>query len=154
MHGRLVLVGAQHRFAADAAHELRTPLAVQRAAAEVGPAGEPEPVKAARIRERLIAVAGSSEHLAAAAGVDAAGDLTPLTVSGDGTLLGHLVRNLPADAVRHNRAGGRPGVSTAPDGVLTVSVSNPGPPMDPAEEPRLPEPFRCGPGPARPPTAV
>ncbi|MFH7595686.1 ATP-binding protein [Streptomyces racemochromogenes] len=57
------LVGAQRRFAANAAHELRTPLAVQRAAAEIGLAGNPSPEKVARIRERLIGVAESSEHM-------------------------------------------------------------------------------------------
>lgn len=56
------LVGAQKRFAANAAHELRTSLAVQRAAAEIGLATS-DPQAVARIRRKLIEVADSSERL-------------------------------------------------------------------------------------------
>ncbi|WP_327357203.1 sensor histidine kinase [Streptomyces sp. NBC_01304] len=56
------LVCAQQRFAANAAHELRTPLAVQRAAAEIGLA-DPDPAKVARIRGKLLEVADDSERL-------------------------------------------------------------------------------------------
>ncbi|MEU8843988.1 ATP-binding protein [Streptomyces roseus] len=193
------LVDAQRRFAANAAHELRTPLAVQRAAAEIGLAGDPPPEKVARIRSKLIGVAESGEHLVESllllaaseeglettAPVDLAAltesaltesaltepvltdrapaepDLTatgltgggapvggptlvrslePLSVVGDRALLGHLVRNLLANAVRHNRPGGRISVQTSADGALTVS--NTGPVIDPADVPRLLEPFR------------
>lgn len=173
MLGRMEqLVSAQRRFAANAAHELRTPLAVQRAAAEIGLAGDPSPEKVARIRDRLIGVADSSEHLiesllllavseqglestgpvdlAALAAAELAAcpqqgltvvrTLAPLTVPGDRTLLGHLLRNLLINAVRHNRADGRIAVSTSPEGELTVS--NTGPVIDPADVPGLLEPFR------------
>ncbi|MFI6150618.1 sensor histidine kinase [Streptomyces sp. NPDC051109] len=185
------LVGAQRRFAAHAAHELRTPLAVQRAAAEIGLAGGPPPEKVARIRAKLIGVAESSEHLvesllllavseegleataavdlaalaeaelseterseteraepgsgheaepAGGAGLTVVRSLEAVSVVGDRSLLGHLVRNLLANAVRHNRPGGRISVRTSADGALTVS--NTGPVIEPDDVPRLLEPFR------------
>ncbi|MGW7439572.1 ATP-binding protein [Streptomyces sp. NPDC054849] len=66
--------------------------------------------------------------------------LAPLTVTGDRALLGHLLRNMLINAVRHKRAGGRIAVATSPDGELTVS--NTGPVIGPADVPQLLEPFR------------
>ncbi|WP_256107232.1 ATP-binding protein [Streptomyces sp. ODS05-4] len=64
MLGRMErLVSAQQRFAANAAHELRTPVAMQRAAAEIGLAGEPDPERVARMRAKLIDVADTSEKI-------------------------------------------------------------------------------------------
>ncbi|WP_369149177.1 ATP-binding protein [Streptomyces sp. R44] len=64
MLGRMErLVSAQQRFAANAAHELRTPLAVQRAAAEIGLGGDPSPERVARMRSKLIEVADTSEQI-------------------------------------------------------------------------------------------
>ncbi|WP_175411763.1 HAMP domain-containing sensor histidine kinase [Streptomyces sp. TRM64462] len=56
------LVTAQQRFAANAAHELRTPLAIQRAAAEIGLA-DPEPERVRWIRSELLEAADHSEKL-------------------------------------------------------------------------------------------
>lgn len=57
------LVAARQRFAANAAHELRTSVSVQRVAAEIGLANEPTPQKVARMRRKLIENADASQRL-------------------------------------------------------------------------------------------
>ncbi|MGW6521670.1 ATP-binding protein [Streptomyces sp. NPDC054962] len=57
------LVAARQRFAANAAHELRTSMAVQRVAADIGLAHDPDPDTIAQIRRRLVDNADASEHL-------------------------------------------------------------------------------------------
>lgn len=57
------LVAVRQRFAANAAHELRTSVSVQRAAAEIGLANDPPPEKVARMRRKLIENADGSERL-------------------------------------------------------------------------------------------
>ncbi|MFF4983968.1 sensor histidine kinase [Streptomyces sp. NPDC001046] len=56
-------VRAQQRFAANAAHELRTPIALQRTAAEVGLAGTPAPERVAAIRAKLVDTSQRQEQL-------------------------------------------------------------------------------------------
>lgn len=68
------MMGAQRRFAANAAHELRTPVTVQRIAAEVGLADDPDPERIAHIRDKLIRTADNSERLIDGLLLLAAGD--------------------------------------------------------------------------------
>lgn len=63
----------------------------------------------------------------------------PLSVEGDPVLLDHLVRNLVANALRHNHPGGTVRVRVGPGG---LEVANTGPVVDPATVPLLFEPFR------------
>jgi signal transduction histidine kinase len=63
--------------------------------------------------------------------------------TGDPRLVERLVANLVGNAVRHNGTGGRVDVRTKSwDGRATVSVSNTGPKIDPADVPRLFRPFQ------------
>ena len=69
-------------------------------------------------------------------------------VTGDRGLLDHLAVNLIDNAVRHNHDGGHIDVATGQDrqGAF-LSVTNTGPPVEPADLPRLFEPFQRADGP-------
>ncbi|MFI9117046.1 sensor histidine kinase [Streptomyces venezuelae] len=104
MLGRMEgLVSAQQRFAANAAHELRTPVAVQRAAAEIGLAGEPSPERVARIRAKLIEVADDSERIIAGLLLLAASDqgLRERSRVAVGEVARQAVDALTAEAAEH-----------------------------------------------------
>ena len=139
----------ERRFTADAAHELRTPLAALkthaqvalRAADEVGRKSALESVlagadRAAHLVEQLLTLA---RQVIADLGPAALAKNLDLELSGDGTVAGHgpmlaiLLRNLVDNAVRYTPPGGAVRVSIAknPDGVtLTVRDSGPGIPAE------------------------
>jgi signal transduction histidine kinase len=80
---------------------------------------------------------------AAEADVELRLSLHPAVTRGDGRLIERLVANLIDNAIRHNMRGGRLEVQTrAEDGFAELRVANTGPIIDPAELPRLTEPFR------------
>lgn len=69
--------------------------------------------------------------------------LNPAPVVGDPVLLERLTQNLLENAIRHNRAGGWAGVTTAVvNGHSTLTVSNTGPVVRPYEIEMLFQPFR------------
>lgn len=161
------LVGAQRRFAANAAHELRTMVAVQRSAAEIGLlTADQEQISLVRAKlldvaregeqliESLILLAATDQGLErreriqlpdivrAAAGQlrrpVTVGTLDSVEVHGDPVLLTRLVYNLLENGLRHNHT----------DGVVEVSlrqrqlrVVNTGPAVPAENIPRLFEPF-------------
>jgi signal transduction histidine kinase len=152
-------VESQRLFIANAAHELRTPLATQRAAIQIGLA-DPEDLPAVRETllihnrrtERLIdslLVLAQAEHgldatqpvaldvLARQAVIESPPDditvsveVDPVTVLGDPVLLNRLLVNLVQNAFRYNVPNGSVYIGLKVDGTLTVRNTGPDVPVE------------------------
>jgi signal transduction histidine kinase len=162
---------SQRHFVANAAHELRTPLAAERTVLQVA-LRDPE-ASAASLRvscdevlrlgeqqekliDALLTLAGSERGIAAAEPFDLAevaatviaevkidARIGPAPAEGDPRLAESLVANLVANAVRHNVPGGWASIETETAGGRAVlRVSNSGPVIPPAEVDRLFRPFQ------------
>ncbi|QFU90118.1 ATP-binding protein [Amycolatopsis sp. YIM 10] len=161
-------VASQRRFVANAAHELRTPLATQRAAIQIG---LEDAADLPAVREKLLAHNRRTELLIdsllvlaeAGHGLDQpqpvrldllfrqvvdetdAGELeltvaaAPVQVNGDPVLLARLLANLLDNAVRYNKPGGSVHIELSEARVLTVR--NTGPEVPPDRVPELFQPF-------------
>ncbi|WP_083753187.1 HAMP domain-containing sensor histidine kinase [Actinosynnema sp. ALI-1.44] len=160
---------SQRRFIANAAHELRTPLATQRIAIQVGlenaddlPGTRAKLLTHNRRTEQLIdslLVLAEAEHgldnprmvdlasLVAQTATESASDgiemvvnAEPVVVRGDAVLLHRLLVNLVNNAVRYNRPGGEVHIGLTRAGVLTIR--NTGPHVPAERIPELFQPFR------------
>ncbi|MGA6168320.1 sensor histidine kinase [Amycolatopsis magusensis] len=170
MLGRLERsVESQRRFIANAAHELRTPLATQRAAIQIG---LEDPADLPAVREKLLTHNRRTEVLidsllvlaeaghgldqaetvdldrlirqasdeAGTPGLDLTAAVEPVRVRGDPVLLTRLLGNLLDNAVRYNTPGGYVHIGLTRNGVLTVRNTGPAVPED--RVPELFQPFR------------
>ncbi|MGE5089761.1 MAG: sensor histidine kinase [Candidatus Levyibacteriota bacterium] len=181
-----VSIDAQRRFIADAAHQLRTPLAGLRSQAEIA-LTETDPValrralariaagteRATELANRMLALARADTPLAApqvdvdlpALARDVISDHLPIAnargqdlgfegpapgrgavVRGDRLLLRELLSNLVDNALRYTPEGGviTVNVESGPGTAATLSVSDSGPGIPPAERERVFEPFYRG----------
>jgi signal transduction histidine kinase len=161
---------------AYAAHELRTPLATQRALLELALADRSADVAAwreigedvlcackqqERVLDACLVLARSRDAPCRCEPVDLAAiaadalrahdrrslatvvALEPARAEGDPGLVERLVANLVSNAIRHNVSHGRIAVATrSASGRAVLSVANTGPPIPPAELPRLFQPFQ------------
>ncbi|ALG11519.1 ABC transporter substrate-binding protein [Kibdelosporangium phytohabitans] len=162
-------VDSQRRFIANAAHELRTPLATQRAAIQIGlentdnlPEVRAKLLTHNRRTEKMIdslLVLAEAEHglddprpvdltallrqtvaESTSDDVEVVVDAEPVVVPGDPVLLHRLLVNLVGNAIRYNRSGGTVHIGLSSAGVLTVR--NTGPHVPAERLPELFQPFR------------
>jgi len=162
---------SQRHFVANAAHELRTPLAAERTVLQVALADPEASVASLRaacaevlalgeqqqqLIDALLTLAGSERgitraepfdlaevaaRVTAAVRIEAA--LGPAPASGDPRLAQRLVANLVGNALSHNVAGGWAAISTsAVAGRAVLRVVNSGPVIPPGEVERLFQPFQ------------
>jgi two-component system OmpR family sensor kinase len=167
-------IGQQERFLADAAHELRTPIAAMRAASESGLAGDESPadalarterlaVEASALLDDLLTLARMDAHqqtveraavrldLLVEELLDARHDdppvslhASPIVADVDAPLIRRAVDNLVANAVRHGRATDP---TTGVDVIVSpgrITVSDRGPGIEPGILPHLFDRFRTG----------
>lgn len=108
----------------------------------------PAPVDLAACAARALTIARPE---ADATGITVTAGLSPAPALGDDVLLGQVAANLLENALRHNLPRG--GTATLTTGVdpadptrVQITVSNTGPPIDPAQLATLTEPFLRGRG--------
>ena len=162
---------SQRHFVANAAHELRTPLAAERTVLQVAlrdPDASVASLRAAcgevlqlgaqqeQLIDALLTLAGSERGIARAESFDlaevAAGVIADVPIDaklaagpaeGDPRLAESLIANLVGNALRHNVPGGWASIETETVGGRAVlRVSNSGPVIPPAEIDRLFQPFQ------------
>jgi signal transduction histidine kinase len=162
---------SQRHFVANAAHELRTPLAAERTVLQVALRDPEASVASLRVAcdevlrlgqqqekliDALLTLAGSERGIArpepfdlgevaasVIADVKIDARLDPAPAEGDPRLAESLVANLVGNAVRHNVPGGWASIETATAGGRAVlRVGNSGQVIPPAEVDRLFQPFQ------------
>jgi signal transduction histidine kinase len=162
---------SQRHFVANAAHELRTPLAAERTVLQVALRDPEASVASLRVAcdevlrlgrhqekliDALLTLAGSERGVARPEPFDLAevaeiviaevtidARLGPAPAEGDPRLAESLVANLVGNAVRHNVPGGWASIETATvRGRAMLRVGNSGPVIPPAEVDRLFQPFQ------------